>query len=313
MNRRRPLTRRLAADADANTTAAGTARWQSFLASELSCPVRVVYTRARKKPLQVRPELSGRKHARHMRVRGLEVRMHAFFDAAPPEVHRAVASWIKSGKRAPRACELLDRWILESLEKLPAPEVRESALRARGACYDLATLAADLCANELAGEFGPPAGLPRLTWGRSGPSRTRHSIRLGSYDQEGSVVRIHVALDQPAVPLYFVRYVLFHELLHAVHPPRKGAGARWVHHGREFRKRERAYPDYARAIAWEKAHIKEVIRSARRGAPMRTPAAIAAAAKREPARPRPAPNPERPAPKVREKVRKLLQGWLFPP
>jgi hypothetical protein len=289
--------------------AAGSGRWQEFLQSELRCPVEVVYTRARKKPLQVRPSRTP------PRTRGLEVRMHAFFDSAPPEVHRAVASWIKSGRRAPRACELLDRWILESLEKLPAPVVRDATLRPRGRCHDLELLAADLLRNELAGDFASPADLPHLTWGRQGQSRTRHSIRLGSYDQEGSVVRLHASLDQPAVPSWFVRYVLFHELLHAIHPPRKGAGARWIHHGREFRRREHAYPDYARALAWEEAHIKEVIRSARSGKPMRATLPLAPVLAPQPATP-----PSEPAPaKTRErklstagKIQRVLQGWLFP-
>jgi hypothetical protein len=294
MIERRPRPRRLAAETDATESQPSPERWQTYLAAELACTVRVVFTRARKKPLQVRP---GPK-----RTQSLEVRMHAFFATAPPEIERAVASWIRSGRRAPRACVLLDRWILESLEKLPAPDVRESALRARGECYDLAALAADLARKELADAFPSASSLPRLTWGRQGPSRTRHSIRLGSYDQEGGVVRIHTALDQPAVPEFFVRYVLFHELLHAVHPPRKGDGARWIHHGREFKKREKAYPDYARAIAWEKAHIKDVIRSARRGTPMSGPVAARAP---EPAVPTAA----------RTSIaglRRVLQGWLFP-
>ena len=324
------------ARAPAAPAPASAERWQTYLADELSCPVRVVYTRARKKPLQVRP-------VRHARTSGLEVRMHSFFEAAPPEVHRAVASWIRSGRRAPRACALLDRWILASLERLPAPVLDERALRVRGSCYDLAELAEELRAAEFSAEFRTADDLPRITWGRVGPSRTRHSIRLGSYDQEGSVVRIHAALDQPLVPRFFVRYVLFHELLHAVYPPRKGEGDRWIHHGPQFRRREHAYADYARALAWEQANIKEVIRSARRGTPMRAAATERRRAARpsgpelfdrarDEVRPRAAPRGEpltmprrdprgtprrdpRGTPRretVREAVRRIVQGWLFP-
>jgi hypothetical protein len=93
-------------------------------------------------------------------------------------------------------------------------------------------------------------------------------------------VRIHPVLDQPAVPVWFVRYVLFHELLHAVLPPRRGRGSRWIHHGAEFRRRERDYADYARAIAWEDAHMPALIRSAKRGTPMRAVPAQAQASSR---------------------------------
>jgi hypothetical protein len=89
-----------------------------------------------------------------------------------------------------------------------------------------------------------------------------------------------------------VRYVLFHELLHAIHPPRRDENRRWIHHGREFRRRERAYPGYAVAIEWEKRHIPALIRSARRGEALETP------------------RPKRTA--KREGLARTLQRLLFP-
>jgi hypothetical protein len=278
---RNASTKRAARD---DESAASTRVWQEFLSSELRCPVRVIYTRARRTPLQVRPaaraiatgsaqratrETSApRASSRAPGISGLEVRMHAMFVEAPPHVHDAVVSWIRSGRRAPRACAVLDRWIAESLERLPIAAPRDTALRARGAFHDLEALKRELLAAELAAEFAGDLDHPRVTWGRQGQSRTRHSLRLGSFDPEGRIVRIHPVLDQVAVPVWFVRYVVFHELLHAVLPPRPGRGSRWIHHGAEFRRRERAYADYERAIAWEKAHMRELIRSARRAAPM---------------------------------------------
>ena len=35
-----------------------------------------------------------------------------------------------------------------------------------------------------------------------------------------------------------------------------------MHHGREFRRRERAYVDYGRAIVWEKRNLMALIRAA---------------------------------------------------
>lgn len=242
-----------------------TARWREFLAGELDCPVTVVYTRARKLPIRVRPYRTG---PRGRRTTGLEVRMHAMFDAAPPEVHQAVASWIRSGNRAPRACRLLDDWIHRSLAALPPPKERAERLIARGHHRDLAELLADVLATDFARDEALHARPPRITWGRRGPSRSRGGLRLGSYDPDLHRVRIHPALDQPAVPLWFVRYVVFHEVLHALHPPVKDADGRWIHHGREFRRRERAYADYRRVLAWEKAHLRALVRSARRGEPM---------------------------------------------
>lgn len=238
-------------------------RWQELLSLELACPVRVVYTRARRTPIQVRPVRHERGPERRRAPSGLEVRMHAMFAGAPPDVHRAVASWIRSGKRAPRACAALDDWIAARLETLPRrPHGR---VRAKGRRHDLDAMMRELRANELALEFPTEESLPRASWGKRGASRTRFSLRLGSYDPDLGLVRVHAVLDQEQVPAWFVRYVLFHELLHVVYPPRRGAGGKWIHHCREFRKRERRYAEYGRALEWEAANIQGLIRSARRG------------------------------------------------
>jgi predicted metal-dependent hydrolase len=78
---------------------------------------------------------------------------------------------------------------------------------------------------------------------------------MGSYHHETRVIRLHPALDRPEVPAYFVRYVVFHEMVHQAVPIRRtGAGRREVH-GREFRRRERTCPDYDRALARERDHL----------------------------------------------------------
>ena len=153
------------------------------------------------------------------------------------------------------------------MAELPPRTAPASRLRTSGLVHDLELLAAPLFAGVFAADFADKP-LPALTWGRRGKSRTRRSMRLGSFDLEARLVRIHAALDQPAVPAWFVRYVLFHELLHAAHPPVR-KGSRWIHHGPEFRRREQAYPDYPRALAWEEEHLPRLIQSARTGVPMR--------------------------------------------
>jgi len=265
--------------------------WSAYLTAELRVPVRAHFTRSRKAPVAVRP-------AREPRG-ALEVRLHRLFAEAPPLVHGAVASWVRSGRRAPRACAQLDAWIAEILRRVP-PTARFDVGAARGAHHDLEGLVDEILAGELASD--PLGDRPRVSWGRRGASRTRSSLRLGSYDPDGRLVRIHPVLDQVAVPAWFVRFVVFHELLHAVFPPVRGADDRWVHHGREFRRRERAYGDYRRAVAWERANLKALIRSARRGVPI-DPEVLRSGPK-----PRDLHKPLR-----REKgVLRLLQELLFP-
>jgi predicted metal-dependent hydrolase len=81
--------------------------------------------------------------------------------------------------------------------------------------------------------------------------RRRRSIRFGSYVPQEDLIRIHPLLDQPFVPEYFVRYIVFHEMLHAYLGRSEGLSEHALSHSPEFRQMERAYPDYVCAQAWE--------------------------------------------------------------
>ena len=59
-------------------------------------------------------------------------------------------------------------------------------------------------------------------------------------------------LDNPGVPRYFVEFVLFHEMLHEVLGIGERADGRRDIHGRVFRLMESTYPDYDRAMRFER-------------------------------------------------------------
>jgi hypothetical protein len=95
-----------------------------------------------------------------------------------------------------------------------------------------------------------------ITWGRN--VRGKQSIRFGSYHFERKLIRIHPALDQAGVPRYFLEFVVYHEALHALHPPASKAGRRVVHSPR-FRAEERAHPRYEEAMTWEKENLERLL------------------------------------------------------
>ena len=242
--------------------------WESFLGSRLARPVRVVYGRSRTSPLQARRTPAGRTTFSRDGAEWL-LRLHTMFRGAPQEVREAVADLLRLGRRAKRSCAMLDAWIAANLPRHPPPRVADARLVQRGKHHDLAAIAAGILANELAGEFGPAKKSPRFTWGNALGRAPRRAMRLGSYDADVDVVRIHPALDQEDVPEWFVRYVLFHELLHAVYPPVRGIDGRWIRHGRAFQERERGYAGLEKALAWERRNIDALIRSARTKKPLR--------------------------------------------
>jgi predicted metal-dependent hydrolase len=118
-------------------------------------------------------------------------------------------------------------------------------------CHDLQELYAEI--NERHFQNTVDA---RITWGRQpGPNHgRRRSIKLGSYCSREKLIRVHPALDSQVVPRFFVEYIVYHEMLHHVLPPVIRAGRRQLH-DRRFKALERAFPDYERALAWERAHI----------------------------------------------------------
>lgn len=221
--------------------------WADFLARETGRPVAIRFGNARTSVIRYRRERTG------------EIRLHmsGFFEQAPREIRQAVAAWVRAGKRAKRAAHLLNDWIHEKTKTLaPAPR-RGFRARTQGRVHDLESLAATLWLEFPALALAKPA----LTWGLPGPSargRRRRTLRLGSYNERSRLVRVHPALDRDFVPDWFVRYILFHELLHAELGVQRNGGRR-IFHGAEFRRRERAYADYARAIAWEKKNLRRLL------------------------------------------------------
>jgi hypothetical protein len=185
---------------------------------------------------------------------GVTVRLQRIFLEAADEVIEACARWLRTGSRESGAA--IDRYVEEALPRLPRPSLRPDG--ARGAVYDLEALFGRLNEEHFGGVLDV-----RVAWGRRAAPRRRRSLRFGCYDAASRTIRIHPALDRADVPEGFVAFVLFHEMLHAALPPRRGSDGLRRHHFREFRERERAYPEYARWTAWERRNFAALLGSSR--------------------------------------------------
>ena len=182
----------------------------------------------------------------------LHVRVHHMFLDADDLSVRALARYLVRSDR--RAETRLDEYIEANRHKIRRDRRRLPPLRTRGVHHDLAEIFDELNRRWYAGALRV-----RVTWGRRPTQRRRRrSIRLGTFVAEDQLIRIHPVLDRPWVPRFFVAYVLFHEMLHVV-VPAPVQGGRHRFHSREFRARERSYPDYQRSIAWEKANLRRLL------------------------------------------------------
>ena len=86
-------------------------------------------------------------------------------------------------------------------------------------------------------------GRPQLGWSR-GISRTM----LGHFDPAHNAIVISRIFDQPRVPALALDYVMYHEMLHLLHPV-DHAGVRRRVHTREFREAEKKFPRVMEAKA----------------------------------------------------------------
>lgn len=212
------------------------------LSSALHAPVRLAVTDNRSTMVSFQRSPSG-----------LRLRIHHMFLDAPPEVVQALADY--AGRGSERASALIDGYIRARQERIRATRNSNSGpLEPRGRCFDLSQVFDSLNGRFFGGEIRA-----RIGWGRAPGKRRRKSIRLGVYDHQLREIRIHPALDAPSVPLFFVEFIVFHEMLHQVFPSTV-KDLRRVHHPRVFRERERQFPLYAEALRWERENLSTLLR-----------------------------------------------------
>ncbi|CAN5234570.1 hypothetical protein BH20VER2_BH20VER2_04190 [soil metagenome] len=99
-----------------------------------------------------------------------------------------------------------------------------------------------------------------VVWGRRRRQRPKEYFVFGTIQEEDRVIRINPALDQPFVPLWFLQYVMYHEMLHSVVPDEIDTSGRRRVHTEEFYRRERQYPGYYRARRWEEENLARFLR-----------------------------------------------------
>ena len=99
-----------------------------------------------------------------------------------------------------------------------------------------------------------------ITWGRRRKDRPTNEIVFGTIQEEDRMIRVHPLLDRAFIPRWFVEYVVYHEMCHAVVPDRyTKSGRRVVHHDR-FWQRERKYRFFKRAKQWEEENLGRFLR-----------------------------------------------------
>lgn len=183
----------------------------------------------------------------------LRARVHHMFLDAPPDIQTALVRYVTESDAD--ASMALGSFIDSRSDRL-VRRGRRHKLSQQGKHHDLHSIFVDVNDRYFGGSV-----TCLLTWGRHTKTpKPRTTIKLGSYDDNERLIRIHPALDRPWVPRYFVAFIIFHEMLHHVFPSRR-SGARRELHSADFRERERTFRHYERALLWEAKNLRRMLRA----------------------------------------------------
>ncbi len=125
---------------------------------------------------------------------------------------------------------------------------RKVVTTSKGAIYDLDEIFAKVNRQYFRDLIPKPA----LTWS----ARKTYRI-LGHHDATHEHIAISRSLDSATVPRYVVEYVVFHEMLHIVHPTRHINGRRY-NHTPAFKRDEQKFGQYSEAERWIERNVRKL-------------------------------------------------------
>jgi hypothetical protein len=176
----------------------------------------------------------------------VHVRLHRMFLHAGEDVLEAVAGFLKGKKDCGPA---IRDYVKKNNSGVKLRTTTCVTLRPRGAVYCLTEVFDRV--NRTFFQERVSAG---ITWGKNRRNRRARRITLGSYCRAANIIRINPLLDRKSVPRYFLEFIVYHEMLHADLGFTALNGRRKLH-TKEFRVRERQFPEYEKAVAWEKQNL----------------------------------------------------------
>jgi hypothetical protein len=165
------------------------------------------------------------------------------FLSADHEVIVEIVSYLNKRRGAMPHFRSFIRANREDLKRKPAKKVN---LRTEGRHHDLSELY-----DEINRAYFGSTVTAAITWGTRSPRSAVRKRTVGSYSERSNTIRINPVLDRKDVPACYVAFVVYHEMLHADMGTALRGKRRSVH-PREFRRREKLFQEYEKAMAWEK-------------------------------------------------------------
>ncbi len=99
----------------------------------------------------------------------------------------------------------------------------------------------------------------KITWFKPVYKTFRH-ITFGSYDRQYKLIRVNKLLDHKNVIDQYIKYLIFHEMLHEVYPSEMLKSGRYQMHGKAFKEHEKKFPNFTQMKKFEKYFMKNIWR-----------------------------------------------------
>ncbi len=215
------------------------------LGAMIPCPVKIVLTRNRSSLITVRTRPDG----------SFVARVQHAFRAADKKTLKSLAGYIsRPNKRSLKRIDLFleeHHYLVEAMSRDPSEQPPE---KARGRRHDLKK-----ALIKVKREYGLHVPGIKICWSsRARKAGPRRSIKFGSFCHATKTIRVHPDLDREEVPEFFVEYIVYHEMLHAVFLPQKGATDRREVHTPEFKRFEEKFKYFKEALEFERAFMQRL-------------------------------------------------------
>ncbi len=198
---------------------------------------------------------------------GKKISLHYIFLKAPEDVIQSLATFIRRPNKINRS--VIRKYIAENSEKIDrvSAQKKSTPIIFQGICYNLQGMLDKI--NKF--YFDGVLSNLRITWA---PQKTHtrkrvHSLNFGSFSYSEQLIRVHPVLDNYFVPKYFIEYIIYHEMLHAIIKPSVSPTGYMCYHHDEFKKREMEFKHYHKAEKWQKKNLKYLLKMVKTPRPLR--------------------------------------------
>lgn len=173
----------------------------------------------------------------------VKLRLHRMFLYASNDVLVEIANYIENSRiKTP----LIRSFINQNTHRIKRKTPKNISLRHIGKYHNLLDTYNTLNREYFNGNINAS-----ITWGSVRRKRGAKKSTLGSYSYANKIIRINPMLDSKRVPVYYLKFIIYHEMLHADLGV-DATGGRNFYHTREFRRREKLFKHHDSVLKLEK-------------------------------------------------------------